>query len=124
MYNDSKMKNETSWSFAVKVGHGYRQLLHDVKYICYRCLFSGRHKKLIQRACTHTHNNTLKPTTTFSTCLQKKQQQSCLLSPIYIELLLLSLMITSVMGIGNFSKHYKNAFYFFFKFLFCFFIFA
>lgn len=118
MYNDSKMKNETSWSFAVKVGHGYRQLLHDVKYICYRCLFSGRHKKLIQRACTHTHNNTLKPTTTFSTCLQKKQQrqqqQSCLLSPIYIELLLLSLMITSVMGIGNFSKHYKNAFYFFF----------
>lgn len=117
MYNDSKMKNETSWSFAVKVGHGYRQLLHDVKYICYRCLFSGRHKKLIQRACTHTHNNTLKPTTTFSTCLQKKQQrqqQSCLLSPIFIELLLLSLMITSVMGIGNFSKHYKNAFYFFF----------
>lgn len=109
-YNDCKMKNKTSRSFTVKVGHGYRQLLHDVKNICYRCLLSGRYKKSMQKAGAHSHN-TLKPTT-FSTYLQKqqqrqlqRQQQTCLLSSIYIELLLLSLMITSVVGIGNFSKH-------------------
>ncbi|KAI8118034.1 hypothetical protein CVS40_10223 [Lucilia cuprina] len=105
MYNNCKMRNATTWSLAVKVGHGYQQL-YDVKDICYRCLLSGRFKKLLtKRAGAQSYSQTTitaaAAATTITSPTRLKLQQSGLLSSIYIELLLFSLMITTVMGIGG-----------------------
>lgn len=101
MLNDLKKKKAESLAFAVKVGHGYRQI-HDVKCGCYRCLFSGRLNMVVKRACAQT------PT--------QSQRQSCFLSSFVIKLYLILLMFTTstVMGIGNFSKHLILFFVFFF----------
>lgn len=98
--------NASIRALTVKVGHGYHQL-YDFKAVCYRCFFSGRHKKSLKRACAHSQTPLTTITTVTAASLRSK---SCWFSSVYIELLLVFLMITTVMGIGNFSKHFKVVF--------------
>lgn len=110
MYTEFNIRSASSRrEFTVKVGHGYRQVHCDVKDICYRCLCSGHYKKskksVPSNTCTHTlltATTTATMMTTFLTCLWR-QHQTCSRRPLNIfELLLFSLMFTTVMGIGNF----------------------